>query len=134
MATSLFPAFRTTDSAATIRLLAALGFTEKLVVRDEADPDLVHHAQFDWNDRGGLMFGSVRGDDSPLDRTGGMSLYLVVASDAEVDRLFGVISELGPRVVSAVVREPEDQPHGGREFDFHDHDGNSWGIGSYRGE
>ena len=67
MTTTVFPAFRTTDAAATIELLVTLGFTERLLVRNEQDPALVDHAEFALGDTGGIMFGSVRNDGSALD-------------------------------------------------------------------
>ncbi|UZD63068.1 VOC family protein [Brevibacterium sp. JSBI002] len=129
MTTTVFPAFRTTDAAATIDLLVTLGFTERLIVRNEHDPALVEHAEFALGDHGGIMFGSVRNDGSALDSVGGSSIYVVVDTEREVDRLYQEIVDMG----HAIVRPVATQVHGGREFDFRDHDGNSWGVGSYRG-
>ena len=129
MTTTVFPAFRTTDVAATIELLITLGFTERLIVRNEQDPALVDHAEFALGDTGGIMFGSVRNDGSALDAVGGGSIYVVVDTEREVDRLYQEIVDLG----HAIVRPVATQEHGGREFDFRDNDGNSWGVGSYRG-
>ena len=129
MTTTVFPAFRTTDAAATIELLITLGFTERLIVRNEQDPALVDHAEFALGDTGGIMFGSVRNDGSALDAVGGGSIYVVVDTEREVDRLYQEIVDLG----HAIVRPVATQEHGGREFDFRDHDVNSWGVGSYRG-
>ncbi|SMX76947.1 MULTISPECIES: VOC family protein [unclassified Brevibacterium] len=129
MTTTVFPAMRTTDAAATTALLVALGFTERLTVRDEADPEIIVHAEYALGETGGIMFGSVRNDGSALDSVGGSSIYVVVDTEREVDRLYEEIIDLG----HAIVRPVATQPHGGREFDFRDHDGNSWGVGSYRG-
>lgn len=129
MTTTVFPAFRTTDAAATIELLVTLGFTERLLVPNEQDPALVDHAEFALGDTGGIMFGSVRNDGSALDSVGGSSIYVVVDTEREVDRLYQEIVDLG----HAIVRPVATQDYGGREFDFRDHDGNSWGVGSYRG-
>lgn len=129
MTTTVFPAFRTTDARATVDLLLTLGFSERLTVRDENDPSLIIHAEYALGEDGGVMFGSVRHDGSALDSVGGASIYVVVPTEREVDRLYEEIMDLG----HAIVRPVETQPHGGREFDFRDHDGNSWGVGSYRG-
>ena len=129
MTTTVFPALRTTDAATTTALLVALGFTERLTVRDENDPDIIVHAEYALDETGGIMFGSVRNDGSALDSVGGSSIYVVIPTEREVDRLYQVIIDMG----HAIVRPVETQPHGGREFDFRDHDGNSWGVGSYRG-
>lgn len=129
MTTTLFPAFRVADADATIDLLLAFGFTERLVVRDSEDASFVHHAEFAWGDRGGVMFGSLRGDGSDLDGPGSGSMYLVVAEDAVVDHLHAVAVERGLRI----VQEPVDRDHGGREAGFVDADGNRFSIGSYPG-
>jgi uncharacterized glyoxalase superfamily protein PhnB len=129
MTTTVFPALRTTDAQATIALLSTLGFTERLMVRDQEDSDLVIHAEYALGETGGIMFGSVRNDGSALDAVGGSSIYVVVDTEREVDRLYQEILDMG----HAIVRPVETQDHGGREFDFRDHDGNSWGVGSYRG-
>lgn len=129
MTTTVFPALRTTDAAATIELLTTLGFTERLMVRNDHNPALIEHAEFALGDSGGIMIGSVRNDGSALDSVGGNSIYVVVGTEREVDRLYQEIVDMG----HAIVRPVETQEHGGREFDFRDHDGNSWGVGSYRG-
>ncbi|WP_246490629.1 VOC family protein [Brevibacterium oceani] len=129
MTTTVFPALRTSDANATIALLLTLGFTERLIVRSESDPTVVDHAEFALGDTGGIMIGSVRNDGSALDAVGGSSIYVVVDTEREVDRLYQEIVDMG----HAIVRPVATQEHGGREFDFRDHDGNSWGVGSYRG-
>lgn len=129
MTTTVFPALRTSDAQATISLLITLGFTERLMVRNEVDPTVVEHAEFALGDTGGIMIGSVRNDGSALDALGGSSIYVVVDTEREVDRLYQEIVDMG----HAIVRPVATQEHGGREFDFRDHDGNSWGVGSYRG-
>src|SRR5699024_7646166 len=88
MTTTVFPALRTTDAAATIALLVTLGFTERVVIRNEQDPELVEHAEYALGDTGGIKFGSVRNDGSALDAVGGSSIYVVVDTEREVDRLY----------------------------------------------
>jgi uncharacterized glyoxalase superfamily protein PhnB len=129
MTTTAFPTFRTHDAARLIDFLQDLGFTERLVIRDDDRPGHVHHAEFAWGDSGGIMFGSVRGDGSLLDHPEGTSIYLVASSDDEVDRLHTVAVRHG----LDVLRAPTDQDHGGREVDLRDHDGVMWSIGSYPG-
>ena len=46
----LYACLRYHDAEAVISFVTALGFTERLVVRDESDPSLVQHAQFRWRD------------------------------------------------------------------------------------
>lgn len=129
MTTTVFPALRTTDIAATTAMLVTLGFVERVTVRDEDDPSLVLHAEYALGETGGVMIGSVRHDGSALDSVGGAAIYVVVPTEREVDRLYREIRELG----HAIVRPVATQSYGGREFAFRDHNGNSWGVGSYRG-
>lgn len=128
--TTVFPAFRTSGPERTIALLTALGFTERTVVRDEADPTVVSHAEFAHGDSGAVMFGSVRDDGSDLvGRLGGMSCYVVTESDRAVDEIFERVVALG----AVAVREPNAPEYGGREASVRDHDGNLWSFGSYPG-
>lgn len=130
MTATVFPAFRSSDADRTIALLEALGFTERLVVRDPEDPSIIVHAEFAHGDRGGVMFGSARRDGTDLDtKIGGASCYIVVETDTAVDEVFAAALAAG----ATAVREPADQPYSGREGDVRDHDGNLWAIGSYPG-
>ncbi|MCT1386140.1 VOC family protein [Brachybacterium sp. p3-SID1565] len=129
----LYHCLRSTDADRTIAFLTALGFTEKLVFRDPEDPTIVHHAQFQWRDHGGLMLGSVRGDEeetAPWFRPGASVCNLVVPSDEQVDEVLRRGVEAGGRVAA----EPSEPPHGGRTAGILDHDGNYWNIDSYPGE
>ncbi|WP_018296472.1 VOC family protein [Corynebacterium lubricantis] len=129
MNTTVFPAFRTTDVDRTIALLEALGFTEHLLIRNPEDSSVVEHAEFSHL-RGGVMFGSARGDASELDRqVGSSSCYIVVDNDDEVDASFTRAVDAG----ATVVDKPNDKPYGGRGAAVRDHDGNVWSIGSYAG-
>jgi uncharacterized glyoxalase superfamily protein PhnB len=129
MTTTVFPTFRTHDAARLIDFLKDLGLTERLVIRDDDSPDQVIHAEFAWREQGGIMFGSVRGDGSPLDHPEGTSIYLVARDDEEVDRMYSVALDHG----ADVLRSPTEQDHGGREADLRDQDGINWSIGSYPG-
>lgn len=120
------------DFDAGAAFLAALGFTEVLVVRNPEDPSRVEHSQFRWRDNGGLMAGSVREDTAHAgrDRAGTASSYLVVDSDAEVDAAYRRALDAG----GTGVQEPRDEDYGGRGATVVDPEGNTWNIGSYAGE
>lgn len=129
MNTTVFPAFRTTDAYKTIALLEALGFTERIIVRQPNDDAIVEHAEF-VHRNGGLMFGTARQDSSDLDaKIGGQSCYIVVETDEAVDEAFQHAVDAGARP----VEHPVDQSYGGRGATVKDHDGNLWALGSYRG-
>lgn len=125
-------AFR--DADAGIAFLTALGFTERLVVRNYTDPSIVEHAQFHWGDCGAVMFGSAqRSNDSGSNwerRVGVASCYLVVPTDAEVDATYERALAAG----GTPLEEPADQDYGGRSCGVTDPEGNQWSIGSYAGE
>ncbi|MGJ3509189.1 VOC family protein [Enemella sp. A6] len=124
-------AFR--DANAGISFLTALGFEEKLVVRNADHPDVVEHAQFHFGDNGGIMFGSAQrpgGDEGWQRRVGVGSCYLVVDSDAEVDATYRRALDAG----GTSLQEPEFVPYGGRSASVADPEGNQYSIGSYRGE
>ncbi|WP_040159102.1 VOC family protein [Mobilicoccus massiliensis] len=127
----LFHCLRYRDADAAIAFLVALGFTERLVVRDELDPTVVVHAQFQWRDNGGLMFGSVRDDAKGLAlRPGTGVCNLVVESDEAVDATLRRAVEAGGRI----AQEPNEPPHGGRSAGVLDPEGNYWNIDSHPGQ
>lgn len=124
----LFHCLRYSDAQRAVDFLTGLGFTEKLLVRDENDGAIIQHAQLDWRDNGGVMLGSRR-DDDLAGYFGASTANLVVDSDDEVDELVAWAVANG----ASIVREPENPPHGGRTGAFADFDGNLWSIDSYQG-
>lgn len=130
---NLFHCLAFRDADAGIAFLTALGFEERLTVRNETDPSVVEHAQFQWNQGGGVMFGSARRpNDTNSDwerRVGVSSCYLVVPTDAEVDAAYERALAAG----ATSRREPVDEEYGGRGCAVVDAEGNQWAIGSYRG-
>jgi len=128
----LFHCLAFTDVDRAIDFLTAIGFTEVVVVRDPDDPATVVHAQFRWRDHGGLMFRSVRHDDTLgfASRPGVGACNLVVTSDAEVDRVLTAALDHG----ATLAQEPHHPPHGGRSAAVRDAEGNLWNIDSYPGE
>lgn len=128
----LFHTLSFDNADAGLAFLAALGFTERLVVRNSADPTIIEHAEFAWGACGGVMFGSARRPGEPdgyLRRTGVGSCYLVVATDAEVDETFERALAAGGRA----AQPPADQDYGGRSCTVADPEGNQYSIGSYPG-
>lgn len=124
----LYACLRYHDAEAAISFVTALGFTERLVVRDESDPSLVQHAQFRWRDQGGIMFGTDR-EDGIGPRPGTACVNLVVATDDEVDRVLAAALDAG----ASQLDEVHEPPHGGRTVAVADGEGNIWNIDSYPG-
>lgn len=126
----LFQCFTYRDAPAALEFLAALGFTERLVVRDEDDPTRIVHAQLQWRDNGGVMLGSARVDEKTELNTVHSVCNIVVASDAEVDETLARALAAG----GTLAAEPSNPPHGGRTAGVLDLEGNYWNIDSYAGE
>ncbi|MFE9424058.1 VOC family protein [Kitasatospora sp. NPDC006697] len=122
----VWPTFRARDARGMIRFLAeAFGFEENVVY---GEGELVHHAELDWPEGGGVMLGSVRGDDSDkgLHAPGHFSAYVVTDHpDAVHDRA----KAAGARITTG-LHETE---YGSRDFAATDPEGNHWYFGTYRG-
>lgn len=130
--TQLFACLTYHDADRAIGFLRALGFTERIIVRDPDDQSVVVHSQFRWRETGGVMLGSVRPDDDrEFTMTPGAStLNLVVSTDDEVDHTIERATSAG----ATLVQEPHHPPHGGRSAMVRDAEGNLWNIDSYPGE
>lgn len=124
----LYACLRCKDADAVINFLTALGFTERLVVRDPDDPTTIHHAQLQWRANGGLMLGSDRdGGFGPT--PGAACINIVVATDDDVDATVQRAVAAGGRQLGD-VHQPD---HGGRTAAVTDPEGNIVNIDSYPG-
>jgi uncharacterized glyoxalase superfamily protein PhnB len=122
----VWPTLRARDARALIRFLVdVVGFTEAAVY---GDGEQVHHAELAWPPGGGIMLGSVRGDDAnaSVSSPGTFGAY-VVADD--IDALHARVAAAGAKV----TRQPSDTDYGSREFAIEDPEGNHWSFGTYRG-
>ena len=127
---NVWPCIISADAESTIRFaIDALGFEEVLVVRDEDRPGVVVHSQLSWPPGGGVMVSSV-GTGSLAKTVAPASLYLVVETAEDVDRVHR--QAIGAGAVEALA--PADQDYGGRGSTVTDDQGNTWSVGSYRGE
>jgi uncharacterized glyoxalase superfamily protein PhnB len=125
--TALFLTLRLEDAPAGIAFLReGLGFELAASYAAEGDPSRIEHAQLTWPGGGGVMLGS---SDDP-DEIGHAQAYLVVPTDADVDRVHAQALANG----ATSVREPADMDYGGRGSTVADAEGNQWSLGSYRGE
>lgn len=119
---------RYADADAALAFLTAIGFTERLVVRDETDPTKIAHAELRWRETGGVMFGSVRDDDKRFPPGTGVC-NLVVDTDDEVDAMVQRAQAAGATLVDG----PANPPYGGRSAGVRDAEGNYWNFDSYQG-
>lgn len=128
-APTVWPCLNYLDAPAAIRFLVDIvGFTESAVYRDDANPDVVVHAELLWPEGGGVMLGSAGRADSPFSAmpTGAASLYLV--TDAPVP-----ILERATAAGARVVKPLEEEDYGSLGFSIADAEGNIWSFGTYRG-
>jgi len=115
------------DADAALRWLAAIGFEERAVHRDESDPSVIVHAECLWPTGGGLMFGNITERPDWVQHPGTGATYLVCD---DCDDVFRRALTAG----ATVLREPADQDYGGRTAVVRDLEGNIWSMGTYAGE
>lgn len=118
--------FQARDARAMIEFLTGLGFEATAVYADDLDPAVVHHAQLDWPEGGGVMFGSHKPEGWSLP-PGGAGFYVVTANPQAVH-------ERAVQVGAELTRELTEPDYGGWEFALRDPEGNQWSFGSYPGE
>lgn len=127
MSTGLWVTLTYRDADTGLAWLKAVGFTERAVYRDDADPAVVQHAELSWPDGGGIMLGTHRPRPGWPDQAGTGSAYAVTD---DVDGTYEAALAAG----GSGLREPADQDYGGRSCVVSDPEGNLWSFGSYRGE
>lgn len=122
---NVWPTLRSHDARALIDfLVAAFGFIETVTHEDEG---VIHHAQLDWPDGGGVMLGAER-PGTPWTKQPGTGASYVVTSDT--DALHARATAAGAEIVEG----PVDRDYGSRDFIARDPEGNLWSFGTYRGE
>jgi uncharacterized glyoxalase superfamily protein PhnB len=128
-APTVWPCLSCLDARAMIGLLiGTFGFEERLVVADDADAAVVHHAELAWPEGGGVMLGSAdrAGDEFSAMPTGASTTYVVTAH----------VDEIWARAVAAgldVVRALRDEDYGNHGFSVRDGEGNIWSFGTHAG-
>lgn len=128
-APTVWPAFNARDPRALVDFLVALGFEATAVYAEDGDPDRVAHAQLDWPEGGGVMFGSVK--DHELSRPPGSAGFYVVTADPRA------VHDRAVAAGARITRAPENPDYAGPdgwEFSLEDPEGNAWSFGTYPGE
>ncbi|MBB2890533.1 VOC family protein [Flexivirga oryzae] len=127
---TLFHSLGFRDVPAAVRFLEAVGFVEAVRYTDPDDDSLLVHAQYNWRDTGGVMFGQIasRNDsERAVESAGHGQCYCVVEQAADVDRIHEAALGAGGRS----VRAPQEPPYGGRICAVLDPEGNQWSFGTY---
>lgn len=125
-APTVWGTFQARDARAMLDFLGKLGFEATTVYADPDDPNIVQHAQLDWPEGGGVMFGNNLTDEWSL-QPGSAGFYVVTEDPHAV---YARAVEAG----ADITREPKEKDYGSVEFALRDPEGNQWAFGSYRGE
>jgi PhnB protein len=121
---SVMPYLLYEDSDAALGFLVdAFGFTEKLRLTD--DGGRVNHAEVQMND-GVIMLGTPPGDYKNPAKLGGTTQSVYVYVD-DVDAHYQRAKQAGAKI----VREPEDQFYGDRNYGVEDPEGHEWYFGTH---
>lgn len=117
--------FQARDATAMIDYLTdTFGFEATAVYRDG---DVVVHAQLDWPEGGGVMFGDNPASRAWHQQPGTAGAYVVT------DR----VTQVYQRALAhgaTIIRELNETDYGSDEFAVRDPEGNLWSFGTYRGE
>lgn len=122
--------FQAFDANAMIDyLVRTFGFIATAVYR--ANPDdpgsVVLHAQLDWPEGGGVMFGDNPDSGAWHQQPGTAGGYVVT------DRVQDVYRQATAQGAT-IIRELNETDYGSTEFAVRDPEGNLWSFGTYRGE
>lgn len=121
---SVMPYLLYEDSDTALEFLVnAFGFTEKVRMLDESGR--VNHAEVQMND-GVIMLGTPPGDYRNPAKLGGKTQSVYVYVD-DVDTHY----ERAKQNSAKIVREPEDQFYGDRNYGVEDPEGHEWYFGTH---
>jgi uncharacterized glyoxalase superfamily protein PhnB len=124
-APTVWHSFQARDAQAMISLLTEVfGFTATAVI---TDGDTVAHAQLDWPEGGGVMFGSHKPGQAWNREPGSAGCYVV--SD-HVEEIYARVQNSD----AEIIQELQNTDYGNYEFACADPEGNLWAFGTYRGE
>ena len=125
------PILRYQDAAAAIKwLCAAFGFQEHLVVADEKNPKIIHHAQLVYGtgmvmlSSAGISDAGISDFDNFLDKNQKQNIYMIVPS---ADDHCAQAKKSGAEILIDIT----DQDYGGRGYTCRDVEGNIWSFGDY---
>ena len=120
---TVWGSFQARDAHAMIAFLTALGFEATAVYGDGAT---VAHAQLDWPEGGGVMFGSHK--EGVWSLTPGGAGFYVVTDDPKG------VHDRAVQAGAEIIQDLDEPDYGGLTFALRDPEGNHWSFGSYRGE
>ena len=123
--THAIPCLSYTHAREAIQWLVDAFGAEARHIYDGPD-NTVSHAEV-WFGDACVMMGSLKESNMPPHRAGESAVYLVVASAAEVDRLYERAVQHGGQIVIPL----RDTDYGSHDFGALDPEGNFWGFGTY---
>lgn len=134
MPSPIIPCLRYADAPAAITFLCdALGFARHMVVEDESDPTLIHHAQLTQNGAM-VMLGSDRPGETkdryrwrtPAEAGGITQCVCLVVANA--DAAHARAKAAGAEILAGPY---DNDGYPGRSFDARDPEGNVWNVTDY---
>lgn len=124
---NIWPGVTCTDAHAARAWLAALGFTEGILVPGKAEGEIMHSEML-WPEGGRVMVHSACAQaGNSLEVPPGSGSCYVVTSDP--DAAYARARELG----AEMLRDLEETDYGSRGFSVADPEGNRWSFGTYAG-
>jgi uncharacterized glyoxalase superfamily protein PhnB len=130
-APTVWPTLRAADARALIDFLVeAFGFVENVAYEEDG---VIHHAQLDWPEGGGIMLGQDRPGTSWARRPGTAGAYTVTAGAYTVTADTDAVHARAVAAGAEIVEAPVDREYGSREFIARDPEGNLWSFGTYPG-
>ena len=128
------PILRYDDAPAAIDWLCkAFGFQKHLVVADEKDSKIIHHAQLIYQSGAQLIYQSgmimlsspgITDFDRLLGKDPKQNIYMIVPS---ADEHYARAKKSGAEILMDI----KDQDYGGRAYTCRDLEGNIWSFGDY---
>jgi PhnB protein len=117
------------DAPGAIRFaIDVLGFQELIVVRDEADPAVVHHSELRWPEGGIVQIATADREGNIYSRQAGLGTLYVITRDPE--SVLARCEAAGAAIVDP-LREVDYGVPGDRMFTVRDDEGTLWCFGTY---
>jgi uncharacterized glyoxalase superfamily protein PhnB len=125
----LWAAFFYRDALGAIRFATdVLGFRELIVVRDEANPAVVHHSELRWPEGGIVQIATAEREGNIYSRQAGPGTLYVITRDPE--SVLARCEAAGAEIVDP-MREVDYGVPGDRMFTVRDAEGALWCFGTY---
>jgi len=128
----VWAALHYSDAQAAIRFAVdVLGFQEQMVVRDDADPSIVHHSELRWPEGGIVQIATADREGNLYSQQPGIGTLYVITLDPE--SVLARCEAAGAEIVDPLL-EVDYGVSGDRMFTVRDAEGSLWCFGTYGAE